>query len=707
MAGSGSRSANACESCRRRKVKCSGEQPCRTCIRHNWECTFGTWGRRRYSEAHVQSLLDKIRSYEEQLVAYSDIDPISKQQVGYSPGGRGSSVQHPVFIAPAPQQGGPATPSAHELQEPLSEGVSYPGDGDGISPATDLTSGPAFESQVRSLLHRNQPYSDSNKILSDIMGVAESTSQWKSSQALVNEASAPMIPSLSESQHLLDRFLFYLGVSQHFFDPRTFSDSMMLLFQSPERQRQQSHTTWFTEYLLVMAMAKLMDVEEPTSQPPGASLFAEAMRRLPRLHQLGEEGVIAVEILTLITTYLQWCDRKHDAYLYVGMALRLAIALGCNRPAAEQAWLPSETAHRVRLWWTVYMLDRRLSSGLGLAAGADERQLRIEFPRHAIGFQSPIALIINVRIARTTDDIMSSLYGNASITQIELVRKIQMVLHDLYETGRCLPAPLLLDFSRPFQTVTRTGASLYLMLFQAIILCTRPILLQRVRQKVRRQAEQQPLEPAPPILARLCETCNEAATKSLSILFALQRQRIIPRYGFFDLDATFSAAFILVMMGFIGDSESKPPPPLDQAFVVLRFLSQAGNLAAEQRLQDILQSCLRVWPDHSTGDKQLDEGRQAPAGTPTTPSRAPPSGPFTPLATDGLNSLQEESRLLEPWMHPEMASGVFDMQGGWNMDLSGEAEGIYSSFYDPTMPLTGVDYTDWVEIEKVLGGLNT
>jgi hypothetical protein len=54
--------------------------------------------------------------------------------------------------------------------------------------------------------------------------------------------------------------------------------------------------------------------------------------------------------------------------------------------------------------------SRRLSSGLGLAAGADERQLRTELPRHAIGFQSPIALTINVRIARITDEIMSSEY---------------------------------------------------------------------------------------------------------------------------------------------------------------------------------------------------------------------------------------------------------------------------------------------------------
>ena len=147
--------------------------------------------------------------------------------------------------------------------------------------------------------------------------IKKAVTQWTSARPLVSDDAVPTIPSLEESQDLLDRFLFYLGVSQHFFDPRTFSDSMVLLFQDEQTQEHQMHTIWFTEYLLVMAMAKLMDVEDPSSQPPGASLFAEAMRRLPPLHQLGEEGAITVEILTLIATYLQWCDRKHDAYLYV------------------------------------------------------------------------------------------------------------------------------------------------------------------------------------------------------------------------------------------------------------------------------------------------------------------------------------------------------------------------------------------------------
>lgn len=38
--------------------------------------------------------------------------------------------------------------------------------------------------------------------------------------------------------------------------------------------------------------------------------------------------------------------------------MRLAVALGCARPYEEQDCLPSEKAHRVRVWWTAFMLDR-------------------------------------------------------------------------------------------------------------------------------------------------------------------------------------------------------------------------------------------------------------------------------------------------------------------------------------------------------------
>ena len=171
---------------------------------------------------------------------------------------------------------------------------------------------------MRSLLDRSKTYvAVPNGAYFISRGPGEILYQWASVRGLLDDVDDPSIPSLEQSQHLLDQFLYYLGVSQHFFDPRSFSDAMVLLFETAEAREQQKRTTWYTEYLLVMAMAKLMDVEKPTSQPPGSGLFAEALRRLHPLHNLGGEGIIAVEILTLVATYLQWCDRKHDAYLHV------------------------------------------------------------------------------------------------------------------------------------------------------------------------------------------------------------------------------------------------------------------------------------------------------------------------------------------------------------------------------------------------------
>lgn len=63
-------------------------------------------------------------------------------------------------------------------------------------------------------------------------------------------------------------------------------------------------------------------------------------------------------------------------------------------------------------------------------------------------------------------NICQALYGNKSITQLELVHKIKHSLQELHDTARSFPTPLVLDFGKPLQWATRTGASLYLMLFQ-------------------------------------------------------------------------------------------------------------------------------------------------------------------------------------------------------------------------------------------------
>lgn len=113
-----------------------------------------------------------------------------------------------------------------------------------------------------------------------------------------------------------------MGTTQHFIDPRTFGDQIDLLYHNDFTRSAQMRTTWFTEYLIVIALALTMaSPSEKSDNPPGSAYFSEAMRRLPPLHQLGSHGIIAVEILCLAGLYLLWCDRKHDAYLYVRISL--------------------------------------------------------------------------------------------------------------------------------------------------------------------------------------------------------------------------------------------------------------------------------------------------------------------------------------------------------------------------------------------------
>lgn len=195
---------------------------------------------------------------------------------------------------------------------------------------------------------------------------------------------------------------------------------------------------------------------------------------------------------------------------------------------------------------------------------------------------------------------------------------------------------------------------------------------------------------------------------------------ILARYGFFDLETTFSAAFVLVMVGFINDCEDYPPSALVEAFEVLRFLSSSGNMAAQQRFQDIAQSCSHVWPGHdfsiASSDRAVSRaqnylnrfGGAKPTGLAPNMSSISQSQLGSAGRVNGANipaanlEFQMGNISSDYWNKLDSIDGAFDMQGELEIDFTGEEEGIYSSFYDPMLPLTGVDHMDWLEIEKVL-----
>lgn len=98
-----------------------------------------------------------------------------------------------------------------------------------------------------------------------------------------------------------------------------------MLFQNEDSRQRTMESIWFVQYLLVMAMGKLMDFDTDVDTPHGLDYFAEAMHRMPPMHRMSDSGIIGVEILALVALNMRWRERMYEAYFNVGFCSYLLL----------------------------------------------------------------------------------------------------------------------------------------------------------------------------------------------------------------------------------------------------------------------------------------------------------------------------------------------------------------------------------------------
>jgi proline utilization trans-activator len=136
-------------------------------------------------------------------------------------------------------------------------------------------------------------------------------------QSLTSSYSIPNLPSEEEAYRLLDSILFYFGETQHLFDARDASDQLAIIYEDPQESLQ-SPSIGFLQALLIFALGRLLRGEsDAPNSPPGFALFKYALDLLPCPSELRAHGVAGIEVLAIITVYLQNIDRRDDAASYV------------------------------------------------------------------------------------------------------------------------------------------------------------------------------------------------------------------------------------------------------------------------------------------------------------------------------------------------------------------------------------------------------
>ena len=82
--------------------------------------------------------------------------------------------------------------------------------------------------------------------------------------------------------------------------------------------KMKSSKSWYIKFLLILAFGKaFLERSGDKTSPPGSNYFIQAMDLLPNTEAMYREPIMAIEILCMVSLYLQSVDMRRSAYSYV------------------------------------------------------------------------------------------------------------------------------------------------------------------------------------------------------------------------------------------------------------------------------------------------------------------------------------------------------------------------------------------------------
>ncbi|KXG45193.1 Transcription factor [Penicillium griseofulvum] len=471
----------------------------------------------------------------------------------------------------------------------------------------------------------------------------------------------PVVPTRDHTMYLINAVKFRCGQLYHLFEEDQFMGSLQQFYSGDGQSM--TNSLWYIHFLLILAFGKgFVQPKAQGRKPPGVHYFVKALQLLPDPTALYRDPMLGTEILCCIALYYQCVDFRTSAHNYIGQAMRIAMAQGMhtNMPVED---LGHDMVQRSgKIWWTIYILDREMTSLMGLPQSINDRYVQTKLPTFADPSET-MSLGMHIKLSQIIAEVNGTIYvANGRINRAFLLStkaalaKIAGLADELRESF-----PLHLD---PASGVSRTSAYLHLqyhqvrVLFlvnftnfshdiQCIILATRPLLFCFL--KIRFESPESCLESlnASRNVQNLMQMCLESAQHIIGILSNLHSQGLLETFLPFDLESVFVSTIILLMGPVIDPHLLESHPNwLEKAYAIFDEMIRDGNQVAAfrrselQQLHETLLGCI-------SGDQPRhlavpDFFQQAD----TLPGPASPS--TTPIPGTIPQSVRYDDTLLRP-----------------------------------------------------------
>ncbi|KAK9421825.1 hypothetical protein SUNI508_05426 [Seiridium unicorne] len=326
----------ACQECKRRKVKCSGENPCAGCQQVQAICLYERSTRFRSGR---RSSMVSSRSRDDSVGAPLS-GGLAKRLGGNAPSGIPEDAPIDLDVNYSPQ---PIRPGSSDYYLSLAQQLlvtASPTDGHG---GAQLQPAPRMAEDMRKLI-QERPGSASRSLLSIIP-----LSRW-----------LEVLDTYEEEIGLLYPFLDVTDLRNQLRDAPSHSAS----HETGEEVRL-SHKL---EDVLILVLAVMAVLEEPDISSLSDDYTEQVMANTWRRLHTGNVTDHDVSLSILMSIYYFMTDRESLAWRNIGSVIRMLQELGYHNSANLQHRFKSRVARdkAKKALWSAYTLDRRWSFGTGL-----------------------------------------------------------------------------------------------------------------------------------------------------------------------------------------------------------------------------------------------------------------------------------------------------------------------------------------------------
>ncbi|KAJ5967236.1 hypothetical protein N7501_003484 [Penicillium viridicatum] len=515
------RCRRACDSCKRRKQKCNGEQPCTICVQRHKE-----------SECHFSDRPARLLKPD----AKNSTMLLSERMV---PSAQRETAMDRLLNSLEDQEMNMERQEKDEKEgtAPVPKVARLLRDGQGkfmyIGDSASLSFLQSLRRVVTSSIGPCEFTEDSSR---HSMLEAFQSNPSTQSGALV----AP--PNNEEAQRLARQFVLATSPLLDLFDLKEFHPRLANWVANPSGDEDTVSSIF---YLVIAIGAQVSDIDQTVAEQyfgSGRQLAFSAFQETP--------SISTIQSYILVSMYMLGACRRNGAFMNLGIALRAAYAVGIHRKDANALFCGRERRARERVWKSLRMMDLFLSASLGRPPATsdydydsrEEALISGESQPHLTAGQQLSAAVIS--LCRIFERILTDVY----MKQVISINVAETISNQHRAWVRILPAILKIQTERlenKSMENSLAAAHVFGSYYWSIILLTRPFLIYRVAQYVKGKPDSSETRNGSSRVSLFADACVYSALRGLDVVDDLSHYTSLPRRLPFLINSVFNSVIVL------------------------------------------------------------------------------------------------------------------------------------------------------------------